>query len=203
MYADTRDSDRPTLTERYATAIHSSNLASTPRSRMADSDVLAAVGIADRELTEGRTSKGDAVRPAPLAVALERLLTGGDNRAVHAVVRIMADAVWRKARADKAHKLTHRQATDLAQMVLAWHRHGVCKACGGHGCELIPGTRTLGNVACRQCRGHKKIPLEKTLKGLPVDLGRWLAAEVDRNLGRAGERAMAHLAASWLSGITC
>jgi hypothetical protein len=160
---------------------------------MGDTDVLGATGIADRELTEGRTSRGEPVRPAPLAVALERLLRGGDNRAAHAVVRLLADMLWRKAR-ERKEKVPHAKALDMARMVLAWYRHGTCTACGGHGFSLIPNTTTLSErTALPATRPRRKIPFEKAFKGYPVDLARWLASELDRNLGRAGERAMAHL----------
>jgi hypothetical protein len=188
------DNDKPGIEERYASSVHSGNLLPDPRTRMGDADVLGAMGIADRELTEGRDSKGNSIRPAPLAVALERLLRGGDNRAVHAVVRILADMLWRKAREGSA-KMPQAQATDMARMVLAWHRHGTCKACGGHGYSLIVGTKTLSERACETCKGTRRIPFERAFKGHPVELARWLTAELDRNIGRAGERAMAHLAA--------
>lgn len=194
MFEGNRDDDKAGIEERYSSAVNSGNLRPNPRTRMSDSDVLGATGIADRELTEGRTSKGDSVRPAPLAVSLERLLRGGDTRAAHAVARVMADMLWRKAR-EGTEKLTHAKAKEMAQMVLAWHRSGTCKPCGGHGYSLIQGTKTLSERACEACRGTGKIRFERAFKGYPVELARWMSAELERNLGRAGERAMAHLAA--------
>jgi hypothetical protein len=203
MFEGNRDDDKAGIEERYSSAVNSGNLRPNPRTRMSDSDVLGATGIADRELTEGRTSPkrrggvlvpGDPVRPAPLAVSLERLLRGGDTRAAHAVVRVMADMLWRKAR-EGTEKLSHAKAKEMAQMVLAWHRSGTCKPCGGHGYSLIQGTKTLSERACEACRGSGKIRFERAFKGYPVELARWMSAELERNLGRAGERAMAHLAA--------
>jgi hypothetical protein len=160
---------------------------------MSGSDVVAAMGIADRELTKGVTSAGDPVKPAPLAVALERLLTGGDNRAAHSIVRTLADMAWREARAQKV-KLTHADATEMARAVLAWYRHGVCRPCGGHGFELIPGTRTHGDSKCRHCKGSGKRPLLKEFRVPQRPIVAWLEAEISREAGRAGPRAMVHLA---------
>lgn len=194
--------DKPTVDERYSTAVSSGNLAVNPRTRMSDTDVLGAMGIADRELTEGvarrrnretRKVEEVAVKPAPLAVALERLLRGGDTRAAHSITRTMADMVWREARGQSV-KLTHAQASDMAKSVLAWFRHGVCKPCGGHGFKLMKGSRTLGDVACGSCKGSGKRALEKEFKHEHRGLVSWLAAEVQRESGRAGPQAMAHLA---------
>jgi hypothetical protein len=197
------ENDKPGVEERYSTAVSSSNLAVNPRTSMSDTDVLGAMGIADRELTEGKARRRnkdtgemeeEAIKPAPLAVALERLLTGGDNRAAHAIVRALADSVWREARGQKV-KLTHADATEMARAVLAWYRHGVCKPCGGHGFELIPGTRTHGETRCDTCKGSGKRSLEREFKPPMRPLVTWLAAEIQREAGRAGPRAMAHLAA--------
>lgn len=191
MYAD---NDKPGVDERYGTAVSSSNLAVNPRTLMSDTDVLGAMGIADRELTLGVNSAGDPVRPAPLAVTLERLLTGGDSREAHHIVRMLADMAWREARGQKV-KLSHAEASDMARSVLAWFRHGVCRPCGGHGYNLIAGTKTHSENFCEHCGGGGKRPLEKVFKPQVRVVVSWLAAEIQREAGRAGPQAMRLLAA--------
>lgn len=195
MYAESND--KPGVEERYSTAVSSSNLAVNPRTSMSDTDVLGAMGLADRELTQGRKSDGTPVRPAPLAVALERLLSG-DSRAAHGIVRGLADAVWKEARGRNT-KLTHLEATHMAKVLLAWMRDGVCKTCGGHGYQLIPGTKTHSVTPCRHCSKSEtpgKRPLFKEFRPAHRDLADWLRNEVQREAGRAAPQAMAHLAST-------
>lgn len=191
MFADT--SDKPGVGERYSTAVSSSNLVVTTSTRMSDTDVLGAMGIADRELTEGRTSDGDPVVPAPLAVALLRLLVGGDNRAAHTIVRTMAEMAWREARGQRV-KLSRVESLDMAKAVLAWFRNGTCRPCGGHGVQLIPGTKTHSDRSCPSCNGRGKRPLEAEFKPSVRGIVSWMASEIERESGRAGPRAMVRLA---------
>ena len=114
------------ITDRYASAIHSSHLKSTPDTTYSDTDVLGAMGLADRELTNA----GHA-----LSVALERLFMG-DNAAAGYIVSVMANMLRNKAPSMHL-TITVVQATDIARACLAWHRDGVCKPCGGHGQLVI------------------------------------------------------------------
>jgi len=180
------------ITDRYASAVHSSNLGVDEKTYMSDTDVLGAFGIADRVLTEGHTSDGTPVRPCPLAVPLERLFAG-DNNAVYEIVRMLADMAWHKAR-DLKVKLNRSQSTDMARACLAWHRDGTCKPCGGHGKTLIPGTKTHSAHDCQPCRGSGKIMFEQQFRREQRELARWLVAEMARAAGYAGPAAMKALA---------
>lgn len=193
----------PSVEERYATAVSRGSVAADPRTRMSGGDVVAAMGIADRELTQGKVRRRDPetrtvyeepIRPAPLAVSLERLLTGGDNRVVSLIVATLTDMAWRQARAQDV-KLSRADANNMARVVLAWFRYGTCKPCGGHGFDLIPGTKTHGKYACRACKGSGKRPLLKEFRIPLRPIVAWLEVEIQREAGRAGPRAMAHLAA--------
>lgn len=197
------ENDKPGVEERYGAAIGSGSVGNDPRTSMSGGDVVAAMGIADRELTQGKTRRRnretgeveeDAIKPAPLAVSLERLLIGGDNRAAHEIVRKLAERAWAESHAFEI-KIGRADCADMARAVLAWFRHGICRRCGGHGFDLIPGTRTHGGVACMHCKGSGKRALEKEFKAPWRPLVTWLAAEIQREAGRAGPRAMAHLAA--------
>lgn len=181
------------IAERYASAIRSSNLkVDMHTADGADPLVLGAMGIADRELTEGKTSQGDPVKPSPLAVPLERLFLG-DNAAAAAVVEILGRMAWERAKAQRI-RLKRVEASDMARACLAWHRDGKCKACGGHGFLLIKGTPTIGNKQCKVCKGKGSIPFEKHFPDERLLVARWLVDEMQRAQGRAGPRAMAKLA---------
>lgn len=191
------------IQNRYASAVHSSNLGVDENTVMSDTDVLGAMGIADRVLNVGMTSSGTPVRPFPLAVPLERLFAG-DNNAAYDIVRTMAEMVWYEARRVKV-KLGRVEAKEMAQACLAWHRDGVCKPCGGHGYALIPGTISLSSHECPACCGDHipsawrtpgKRPFELEFKPLHRELARWLVSEMSRASGYAGPAAMRALAPS-------
>lgn len=166
------------IADRYATAVHSGNLGSRPETTASDSDVLGAAGLAAKQ--------------NPLGIALMRLLSG-DNHASADVVRILADKAVGKAYR-MGNECGRTEAEDLARAILAWHRHGTCTRCGGHGVLLIPGTPTLGNKECPACRGTGRLRLEKHVGMLRLELARWLATEIDRELAFAGPAAMKALA---------
>jgi DnaJ-class molecular chaperone len=166
------------ILDRYASAVHSSNLASKPMTVFSDSDVLGAAGLAGKR--------------NGLAMALCRLFSG-DNTAAHDLVRTMAEMVCGKSRALGV-KLKRPQAVDMARAVLAWKRDGVCRPCGGHGFELIPGTKTVGGTSCRHCRGTGKLLFDRQFTLERLSVARWLLAEIEREQGKAGAAAMAKLA---------
>lgn len=166
--------------ERYASAIHSSNLASKPDTVFSDSDVVGAAGLAGKD------------KDNVLAMALARLFYG-DNTAAHHLVRVLTDMAFGKARAIGV-KLRRPQAVDMARAILAWHRDGYCRPCGGHGFALIPGTRTVGGTSCRSCRGVGKVPFDTQFTLERLTVARWLLAEIEREQGKAGAAAMAKLA---------
>lgn len=180
------------IANRYASAVHSSNLVVDGKTYMGDSDVLGAYGIADRVLNTGKTSDGQNVRPAPLAVSLERLFSG-DNRATYEIVRVLAEMAH-----EHSFKINCRikrvQCVDLARACLAWHRDGACKPCEGRGYALIPGTKTLSERECPECRGSRKMPFERQFRPEWRELARWLVSEMARASGHAGPAAMRALA---------
>jgi len=180
------------ITERYSTAIHSSALTVDTKTTMSDTDVLAAFGFADKALKTGRDSQGLPVKPAPLAVPLERLFSG-DNRAAIEIVMILANMAYTQSWIDRV-KISRVQALDMAKACLAWHRDGTCKPCGGHGLTLIPGTKTHSEHDCPACFGKGKIPFESNFRQEHKALARWLVVQMDREAGRAGPAAMQKLA---------
>lgn len=166
------------ITDRYATAIRSSNLAVDERTTYSDTDVLGAYGLASRKY--------------PLAGALERLFMGGNGAAAE-VVELLTEMAWKKARGLGV-KLNKVEAADMARACLAWHRDGTCKSCGGHGVLVIPGTLTLGSNECKACKGTTKRPFEISFPVARRELARWLVAEIGREQSRAGPEALKKIA---------
>lgn len=161
--------------DRYASAVHSSDLKSRAETTYSDTDVLGAAGL--------------AAKHSPLAIALMRLFAG-DDRDVFTVLRIMTDKLIGKTQG----ALARVEAEDIARAVLAWFRDGTCRACGGHGFMVIPKTKTLSDMECPACNGKGKMPFERQFLNAHRDLARWLLAEVEREQAVAGQEAMKKLA---------
>ena len=167
-----------TIQDRYASAVHSRSLTVDPRTRMSDTDVLGAYGLASREV--------------PLAVALERLFAG-DNKAAPQIAEALGGMAHQHS-----YKLDVRiskiECHDLAKACLAWHRNGTCRECGGHGYQLAPGAPMLSERECPACNGTGRINLEQQFHPELRELVRWMAAELARETGRAGPAAMRRIA---------
>jgi hypothetical protein len=200
--ATSTDDHPPTLGERYRSSINTSNLGSDPRTFRSPSDVVGAYGLAARNLTDGfvRTGPnpedGYDIRPAPLAVPLERLLAG-DSKAVHGIVQQLAEMAFGHSKHLRL-KIGRAVAHDLACCSLAWFRNGTCRACGGHGYDLVRGAPTLSERECTACRGTGKILLEESVDPDHKNPGyreivAWLVVEITREAGRASSAAMAKI----------
>lgn len=166
------------ITDRYASAIRSGNLASKPDTTFSDSDVVGAHGL--------------AAKRHPLAIALQRMFLG-DNMAAHQVVLTLAENACGKA-FRMGLDLTDVERVDLARSVVAHWRHGICKACHGHGYKLIEGTPHLSEQLCPVCKGSRRRSFDREFPMLHLDLARWMLAEVERETAKAGQAAMAALA---------
>jgi hypothetical protein len=185
-------SEKPTVLESYAAAI----------GRGSQHNVVGAMGLADRRLTEGWVptgpGEGYTIPRAPLAVALTRLFTGS-NSAAHEIVTIMAAMIFERSWKIKV-KISRPAAHDLACSVLAFHRNGTCRTCGGHGYDISPGSPVLSERACVACHGTGKLPLEKIVssngqKPELAEMARWLLSEMEREAGRAAPEALKCLSA--------
>jgi len=188
------------ITDRYATAVHSSNLKHTSelnkreeQGQSGDTDILGAMGIADKRLSSGKNERGEDCSKHPLAVPLERMFAG-DNRAAHDIVRILAELVFTQSWKLRV-KIGRVTAHDMACACLAWHRNGTCRACGGHGKTLIPGSKSFSDHDCQVCRGTGKVAFKSQFKQEHRELADWLVAEMEREAGRAGPAAMKALSA--------
>lgn len=151
---------------------------------MSDSDVLGAAGL--------------AAKRAPLAIALMRLFSG-DNHATAEIVLVMTDMVIGKAWHAAQLAIPRVTGEDIARSVLAWHRDGVCRACGGHGFKLAGGSlgegrAVVGDAACDKCHGTRKVPFDSQFSGDYLELARWLRANIEREQAFAAGEAMKALA---------
>lgn len=172
------------FTDRYSSAVHSGNLKSDPNRETA-LDVVGAAGL--------------AARRSPLAVALLRLFVGDDREAEQIVTILENMAVGKAYRLGI--EITRPEARDMGKAVLAWHREGVCKPCGGHGFDVQNGSSKVGQgravlsaTNCKFCRGTGKILFDRQFPITRLELARWLLAEIEREQAVAGPSAMAALA---------
>ena len=188
------------ISARYHSAVHAKSLRPDARKgdigvSYTDIDTLGAYGRAADHLERGRDALGNDIRPAPLAVPLERLLAG-DNGSAREIVSILAQMVWSKAdRTNLRPKLVRTAAHDMACMCLAWHRNGRCRSCGGHGYTTIPGVPSLSAHECGACNGTGRILFEDEFIAPHRGLARWLLSEMESEMGRAAPAAMKALAA--------
>jgi hypothetical protein len=187
--------------ERYATAVHSSDLSVEERSKSSDSDVLGAMGIAARRMEEGYVvtgpGKGYDIRPTPMAAPLERLFAG-DDRAGPEIIAILAKEAFDQSWKIKL-RISRADVADMASICLRWHRDGACPACGGHGYDLIPNTPTLSDRACKPCKGAGKVVIEDVVDPDGThpgrrDLVRWMIGEMERSSAVAFSMAAQALA---------
>lgn len=165
--------------DRYSGAVRASSLKGEPDTYASNTDVLGAAGL--------------AAKRNPLALALLRLFVGDDTMA-REIVSLMAGMLVGKAWHFDGLVLPRAKAEGMARAVLAWHRDGVCRACGGHGFMLIPGTTSLGEHACPACHGTGRVPFVPELSEPYSTLCEWLRAEIERETAKAGPAAMACLA---------
>jgi len=169
-----------TFADRYAPATRSSNLGSKPDTTSSHSDVLGAAGLAAKRV--------------PLGMSLMRLLLAGDNHESRAIVEMLSDMAWDRARRDGV-KLRRTQAEDMAQTVLDWCRDGRCRRCGGHGFKLIPGAPALSEHPCPSCQGGK-VRFDRLFAMERLGVAWWLRDQVERDMAMAGPEAMKALAES-------
>lgn len=188
-----------TIRERYRSAVQSHCLTVDERTVFSDTDVLGAMGLADRNLARGyeTDARGRATRtftPAPLAVPLERLFAG-DSRAAGVIVEILAGMAAHEARRQSV-RITDAQATDISRAVLAWHRSGTCQPCGGRGKPIIKDTPVESARDCDHCAGTGKIPFETNFRHEWKPIARWLRDRVEIESGRAAPAAMRKIRAA-------
>lgn len=172
------------IIDRYSSAVRSSNLrgrSETDFGAAKPADAIDIIGAA-----------GLAAKKRPLALALMRLFVG-DNKAARELVRLLAEMARNRATTYNI-ALKRTQADDIARAVLAWHRDGVCKACGGHGFLKLEFSPGLSDSPCRECVGVGKVLFESNFTVERRVIARWLLAEVEREQARAGPAAMAKLA---------
>lgn len=164
--------------DRYATAIRSSNLAVSARTECSDSDVIGAAGLAGKRWR--------------LALLIQRLYLG-DNSAAREIEQWLAKSASMYAWTHRI-KLRSVECVDIARATLAWHRHGICGACHGHGYRLIPGTPALSGDECPECHGTGRTPFDRQFDARFREVARHILAELESQMSVAGPAIMAALA---------
>lgn len=125
--------------ERYARAVHSSNLRGSDV-RLVDVDVLTAAGWAGQQ--------------APLAAVLHRAMASPSSTAATRSARgVMRTHALRRANATR---YPYAAATRAADAVLTWLLHPQCPRCHGVRFEPVPTAARLSAVACPACCGTGK-----------------------------------------------
>ena len=172
------------FSDRYSSASHSGNLKSDAN-RETDVDIIGAAGI--------------AAKRSPLAMALLRLFVG-DDREAEAIAAVLENMLVGKA-FRLGIEITRPEARDIGKAVLAWHREGVCKPCGGHGFDVQKGSAKVGQARavlsstnCKFCKGTGRILFDRQFPITRLELARWLLVEIEREQAVAGPAAMAALA---------
>lgn len=179
------------IVERYSSAVRSGNLKSEPDTTYSDSDVVGAMGFAGHELRV--REDGTERNSSPLAASILRVLMG-DKSSVSKVVELLAETAWGWAKADGV-KLRRVQAVDMARAVLAWHRFGTCKTCGGHGFKRVEGAPTLSGEPCPACDRSGRVRFNRQFSMEHLVVATRLLDHVEAEMGRAGRKAMDALAA--------
>lgn len=164
--------------DRYAMAVRTSNLKSESTTTFSSADILGAAGL--------------AAQRHPLAISLLRLFTG-DNAAAGVIVDHMTQMTMSKAHFAYSQAIDREAASIVSRLVLDWYRDRRCRPCRGLGHQLIPGTPKLSDQACKVCGGAGLRDFDAMFPPDRLQLAKWLASELEREMGMAGPAAMAAL----------
>lgn len=165
------------ITERYASAIRSSNMRSKEATTFSDPDVVGAFGL--------------AAKAEPLGAALERLFAGDNGSA-----KVVIDALAKKLKSNFPARLKESEARTVAAGVLAWNKSNVCRSCGGSGYEVVPGTPSLSGNICKSCKGTGKTLFHKQFHRTKIEYADWAQTQIEIAQSKAGQAAMRAIAPS-------
>jgi hypothetical protein len=157
------------IAERYASAIHSGNLAVSSRTASSPTDILAAAGAATRE--------------RPLASILLRWFAG-DYNVLYDLAALSTQMLTTKAWHKSKVKLRRPQAERIVSDVLVWYWVSTCAFCKGRGYKVISGSPHLSDKLCPGCGGRGR-KLAEVDFGKYHDLASWLIQEYEREHGLA------------------
>jgi hypothetical protein len=173
------------IQERYSQAIRSANLTCDANTTFSDLDVIGAMAIADRRLSQGRMPRiGSGV--------ISRLLAG-DQSSLRDAVLLLSGRVILRADEDGIF-LSSLQAADIAKSCIAWLVLGRCGVCGGHGKEWARGAPIASDEPCAACAGSGKPPFIGSFAVAHRDIAKWTVQEMARDLGLCGAEALRALA---------
>lgn len=165
----TEVNERPKVSERYASATDSTNMAVV--AKRCDADMMLAAGYAAAGNLKGA-----------LALELWRMRASGDMRGFARVAETCAD--WIIARVhrpgkQRLPKVRRIEAVDLSRIVLNWWLSAACKACEGRQHPLIPGSTRLDySRECAECNGTGFALVDRVVPGKYRLHARFLADEI-------------------------
>lgn len=158
-----------TTADRYAKAVHSSDLTPGTERVRTDADVLIAAGAA--------TAKDEKRQ---LALAAYRLGLAGDTTGLGPLVDAMDD--WLLTRLSKGGNRAMPEAARRQLIVdsLRWWFNPACGYCNGAGYVVVDGASRLSTIECTSCHGTKKRPLRREVPRPYVEHAEWLTDELNR-----------------------
>ncbi len=165
------------ISERYSSAIRSSNMRSKEATTFSDPDVIGAFGL--------------AAKIEPLGVALQRFFAGDGSAAAQVIL-----ALESRLTDHFGGQISAAQARVVAAKVLAWNRTNTCDACGGSGYEVIPDTPSLSNKICKVCKGTGKKLFQKQFHHDKLKFADWAQVQIEIAQSRAGQAAKKAIAPS-------
>lgn len=120
-----------------------------------DADYVAALGLASMAY--------------PIASPLIRMYLAQDRGAVHEARQAAAEMARTAARRQGI-SLRTTELADIGRQALDYALNKACPRCHGTKYELIPGTRSLGNVLCKSCSGDGRRNLPKRYRKLIIEV---------------------------------
>ena len=171
--ADHRGMDYATCRDRYASAVHTSDLTPRARSVLAPLDLLGAAGMAGQR--------------QPLGMLLQRLRAEPSA----AAQRVAAAALAERLREAVRRRQVRRDGAAsecVAADALAWWLDPTCRCCGG--VQFVARDARLTAKVCRPCAGTGRRPLESSAP----DAAAWVVDAIDQHVWRS---EAAHRRALW------
>lgn len=164
--------DRPTIEDRYLSAMNSCDL-SIDFNRRTDADILLAAGYA---------ASGNAT--GTLALRFYRLRANGEKSGIRDLSDIAGAWLLGRSMRKGRKKLRGVEAKDLAARTLFYWADPVCKPCNGLGHPLMPNSPVINyGHDCPVCHGIRRYPIHRIVPPGTSDEARWLIDELDRLCG--------------------
>ncbi len=153
---------------------------------------------ADVILAAGLASQGDGVRglmlTRGLALHLWRMRHLGDTSGFEAVVAVVDDWLYAKARRERFKTGFERSPELVVRPALTWWLDSTCRACSGRGHPLIPDTPVIDDSRrCAECGGSGHARLEREVRSDYHYAAKAVVNELDRICAEVFGNMRSHL----------